>query len=584
MSAIRQPIIVVLGHVDAGKTSLLDKLRGTAVQRREAGGITQQIGASFFPKDVLKAICADLLDKYKIDVEIPGLLFIDTPGHEAFSNLRFRGGSAADIAILVVDITKGLEAQTFESIDILRGRKVPFIIALNKIDLLAGWISRSLTLEKDISSQEKATQDLLDNGIFSVMGQLSIIGLPSEVYYRASNFTKQIVMVPISATTGEGIPELLTIMLGLVQQYMKGKLKYEETPARGLVIEVKEEVGMGIVLNTIILNGRIQVNDEIVVGTDNGPVLSHVKALFMPKPLDEMRDPRDKFLPVKEITAAAGVSIFAPDVQGVLAGTPLLVVRNQQTIDEAKNFIDNEVKRAIIKTDKVGVVVKSDTLGSLEALLSQLERKGIQVRMADIGPVSKKDITEAEMVKEKDVYLGVVLAFNQKTLVENPVVPIFSGDVIYGIIDSYIKWTEQKRAEQLHASMETVKLPAMIKVMKGYIFRRSNPAVFGITVLGGKLRSKVPLMNSVGEEVGMVEQIQVEGNPVAELNLNEEAAISVKGVTIGRQIKEDEILYTLPNSAEAKFILDSKSIPNDLQELMKDIISIRRKVQMLYAY
>ena len=137
---LRQPVVVVLGHVDSGKTSLLDKMRGTAVQSREFGGITQHIGASLFPIETIKDITGNLYERIsKYETQIPGLLVIDTPGHEIFANLRMRGGSAADIAILVVDVNKGLEAQTIESIEILRKRKVPFVIALNKVDMLSGW-------------------------------------------------------------------------------------------------------------------------------------------------------------------------------------------------------------------------------------------------------------------------------------------------------------------------------------------------------------------------------------------------------------------------------------------------------------
>ncbi len=234
---LRQPVVVVLGHVDSGKTSLLDKIRGTAVQAREVGGITQHIGASFFPIDVIKQICGNLyLNLAKSEAQIPGLLVIDTPGHEVFANLRVRGGSAADIAIVVVDVNKGLEAQTIESIDILKKRKVPFVIALNKVDSISGWRNTgdNSLISKEIKKQDLVIQQRLDEKIYNVVGSLSRMGYISEAFWRVKDFTREFAVVPVSAVTGVGIPELLVVLVGLTQQYLGLKLERHEGPARGI--------------------------------------------------------------------------------------------------------------------------------------------------------------------------------------------------------------------------------------------------------------------------------------------------------------------------------------------------------------
>ncbi len=329
---IRQPVVVVLGHVDSGKTSLLDKIRGTGVQAREVGGITQHIGASFFPADTLKKICGPLLKSIGGgDVKVPGLLVIDTPGHEIFTNLRSRGGSAADISILVVDVQKGLEQQTYESLEILKLRKVPFVVALNKVDTIAGWkkgISSFVT--QSIKGQQKGTIDLLDEKIYTVVGSLSRAGFNSEALYRIKDFRKEVAIVPVSARSGEGIPELIAVLVGLTQVYLQKRLAVSsESTARGLVLEVKQEPGLGETANIILLDGKLSTGDHIVVAKKDGAISTKIKAIFLPKPLDEMRDPRDKFVSVDSITAAAGVKIVTPDLEGVLAGSPVWLRMSQ---------------------------------------------------------------------------------------------------------------------------------------------------------------------------------------------------------------------------------------------------------------
>lgn len=585
--SIRQPIVVVLGHVDSGKTSILDKIRGTAVQAREAGGITQHIGASFFPPETLKAICGPLLKAFGGDVRIPGLLVIDTPGHEAFSNLRQRGGSAADIAILVVDSTKGLEPQTYESIEILRQRKVPFMVALNKIDLLAGWRPMpNKPLLQSIKSQDKFTQEELDRAIYTVVGQLSQLGFQSEAFYRVKNFTREVAIVPVSAVTGEGIPELLAVLVGLTQEYMQKRLRYAGGPARGIVLEVREEPGLGPTANVILVNGVLKVGNRIALGTREGAIFTRVRALFMPKPLDEMRDPRDRFMPVGEVKAAAGVKVGAPNLEDVLAGSPLIGIEGEKDEKEAVEVIESEVKKVFIETDKLGIVLKADTLGSLEALIGMVRKKGIPIRIADIGPVTKRDAIQASIVREKDRYLGVILAFNVKVLEEAKSVPIFQDKVIYSLIDSYIEWVEREREAEARAIFSSFTMPAKFQVLKGFVFRRSNPAIFGIEVLVGKVKQKVRVMNAEGKEVGMIHQIQSQGQPVQEAVKGEQVAISMREPTVGRQIKEGEVLYTLPSSEEAR-LLSTKfrdRLSEEEQQVLDEIIKIRRRVHYLYGF
>ncbi|HEY1249498.1 MAG TPA: translation initiation factor IF-2, partial [Nitrososphaera sp.] len=400
---LRQPVVVVLGHVDSGKTSLLDKIRGTAVQAREVGGITQHIGASFFPIEIIKQISGNLyLNLAKSQAQVPGLLVIDTPGHEVFANLRIRGGSAADIAIVVVDANKGLEAQTIESLEILRRRKVPFVIALNKLDLISGWRNTGdNSLSNEILKQDQITQSILDEKIYGVVGSLSRLGYTSEAFWRVKDFTREVAVVPVSAATGRGIPELLVVLIGLTQQYLGQKLERHDGPARGIVLEVNEEIGLGPSANIIILDGILKQGASIIVAKRDASIVTKAKALLVPKPLDEMRDPRDKFMPVTEVAAAAGLKITSPDLEGVLAGSPIYVLEKKEDEARLKTMLHSEVNAAFINTESNGVTLKCDTIGSIEAITDMLNKANVAIQSADIGYITRRDVIAASAVKEK---------------------------------------------------------------------------------------------------------------------------------------------------------------------------------------
>ncbi|PIY60781.1 translation initiation factor IF-2, partial [Candidatus Woesearchaeota archaeon CG_4_10_14_0_8_um_filter_47_5] len=322
---IRQPLVVVIGHVDHGKTKLLDTIRGTAIGAGEKGGITQTIGASALPLSVLKKICGNLLDLTKKEITIPGLLFIDSPGHAAFTNLRKRGGNIANIAILVVDINEGFKPQTIESIDILKQYRTPFVVAANKIDLISGWKSNpDITLLKSIADQPPGVQETLSTKLYELVGALHEKGFGSERFDRIEDYTKQVALVPCSAKTREGIPELLMVLVGLAQRFLQGKLTCDEQGfAKGTILEVKDERGLGKTLDVILYDGCLKKNDVIVIGGVDQPVVTKVRALFVPAPLSDTRDKKSKYTQVNEIAAATGIKIIAPDIDAVVSGMPL---------------------------------------------------------------------------------------------------------------------------------------------------------------------------------------------------------------------------------------------------------------------
>ncbi len=593
---LRQPVVVVLGHVDSGKTSLLDKIRGTAVQAREVGGITQHIGASFFPIETIKEVTGPLFARLaKAETPIPGLLVIDTPGHEIFANLRMRGGSAADIAIVVADVNKGFEAQTIESLEILKKRKVPFVVALNKVDRVAGWRAQSRFISEEVKKQEPSVQAMLDEKIYTVVGSLSMNGFPSEAFWRVRDFTKEIAIVPVSARTGVGIPELLSVLVGLAQQYLAKRLERHEGAARGIVLEIKEEPGLGPSANIILLDGTIRQGDSIVVAKRDSAVVTRVKALLLPKALDEMRDPRDKFKPVNEVIAAAGLKVTSPDLEGVLAGSPLFVYeksRGDEELKRLKDIVEGEVKSAIVSTETTGVVLKCDTIGSLEAIIDLLKKDKVPIKTADIGSITRRDVIEAAAVKESDRYQGVVLGFNVKILddaekeAQNRGVMVFNERIIYNLVRGYVDWVAYQKEHEESILFNELPPVCKFQFMKGMVFRRNDPAVFGAEIQVGKLRQKVQVINEEGKKVGTVHQIQESGKSMEEATTNMQVAVSIKEPTIGRQINEGDVFYTDLNSRQAKQLIErfNHRLNEKEKEILNLVLALKRKGDPAFGY
>ncbi len=591
---IRQPIVSVLGHVDSGKTSLLDKVRGTGVQGREAGGITQHIGASFLPVETIQKICGPLYEKLsKVEHQIPGILVIDTPGHEIFTNLRSRGGSAADIAILVVDANRGFQPQTNESLKILESRKVPFVVALNKTDMVSGWKNTETQfISQSIKEQNVEVQNFLDEKIYNVVTALSILGYKSEAFYRIDDYKKEIAIVPVSAKTGVGIPELFAVLVGLTQQYLKEKLNQEEKSNRGIILEVNDEVGLGPTANMILIDGQMRKEDSIIAAKRDSVIVTKPKALLLPKPLDEMRDPRDKFKPVEYIQAAAGVKIASPDLDGVLPGSTLYAVSDDAEIEHFKKIIEDEMQSVFISTETNGVILKCDAIGSLEAITEMLRRQQIPISKADIGPVTRRDILEAMATKENDRHLGVILAFNVKVLqdaeteADSNHIKVFTDKIIYSLIDTYTQWVDDDKVDEENSVFKELTPISKFTFLKGFVFRNNNPAVFGIRVDVGQLRQKIPFMNKTGKKIGIIHQLQHDGKTVSVAKTGQEVACSVQNVTIGRQIVEEDVFYTLPSSSDAKQLVKRfmHKLSSEETDVLNEIIEIQRAIDPAYAY
>ncbi len=569
---IRQPIVMLAGHVDHGKSSLLEKIKGISIVKTEAGAITQSIKSYNVPLRTIKKICGDLLEQLNIKLTIPGLLFIDTPGHAAFQNLRKRGGNLADIAILVIDITKGIEEQTKECIQILKQYKTPFIIALNKLDLLPGWQNTGLSLIKAINNQAESVKIELDNRIYTIVGKLAELNFNSERFDRVEDYKKQIAIIPVSAKSGEGIQELLMVMTGLAQKFLEDELKTEvKGPGKAIVLEVREEKGLGECLDLILYDGTIKINDIFVVGDVNEPKTGRIKAIF--------ESEKGKLKKIEEAHAAIGLKINCTEITSVLPGMPLIIAKDN--VDRLKEDIKKEVQEVIIYKESDGIIVKADTLGSLEALVNLLKEKKVKIKSASIGEITKKDIAEAET--QKDELNRIILCFNVPKI-EPKDVKVISNEVIYRLIEDYGKWLKETKKEQETRILKSITSPAKIKILKGCVFRKSNPAIIGVNVLLGNLRNESHLINEEGKKISIIRGIQKDKKNIGEIKQGEDGAISLPNAVVGRQIFEDQTLYTDISEEEFRELKKLKSFLNAGQvEVMREIMEIKRNKNPLWG-
>jgi len=572
---IRQPIVTVCGHVDHGKTSILDKLRQSFVQESEAGGITQKISFTLYPAEKIKSACP-LIEKNKIKLDIPGFLFIDTPGHAAFTNLRKRGGSLADMAILVIDINEGIKPQTAEVIQILKHNKTPFIIALNKIDNISGWKTNMDEEIKDsIESQAGNIKNNFNEKYLTLVGSLQSHGFDADLYHKITDFKKKIALVPCSAKTGEGISELVMVLCGLSQKYLAGRLTLAKD-ARGVVLERKKEKDNPY-LESILYDGELSKHDQIAIAKLEGEALiTRIRVLEEIKPLS------DKFAPKEKITAATGLRMQIVEKADILPGMPFVVFRDNK--EEIDKIFRKQVTESI-KTSGQGVIAKADSLGSLEALLTMLHDERIPVVKAGIGSINKTDIASAKANLKINELDAVVIGFNieideeAKNLAKQTKgIKILKEKVIYKLIENLKEFRQERKKEiEKRRLMELTPL-AKASILHQFVFRNTNPAIFGVKIETGKLIQGMNLLDENNEKVGKIKNMQSEKKSVNEATEGQELAISMPGINFERRIKNIKFLYS--NITEAQFhkfkknkdLLSSKEV-----SLLQEIAEIKRE-------
>jgi translation initiation factor 5B len=582
----RKLIVTFLGHVDHGKTSLQDYIRNSSVCDREAGAITQHVGASTVPLNVIKCLCGDMLNTLKMELKFDGLLCIDTPGHAAFSSLRKRGGNLADIAVLVIDINQGIQPQTVEAIEILKNYKTPFIIAANKIDAMSGWrIQKGIPILKAVSTQDQRLITHFETKLYEIVGKLYEMGLNADRFDRVSDFTKQVGIVPTSAKTGEGMPELILMLAGLAQKYLENQLSDMDVShnGHGTILEIKEMQGVGTIMDVIVYDGHIRVGDNIVIGGVKEPIVSKVKSLFEPNDMQDMRDKKSKYKTVEEVNAACGVRIAANDIENAVSGMPIITC-NDSNLEDSKRKAQEEVEEVVIETDEKGIIIKADTLGSLEALIKLLHEKKIPIRHATVGKISKKDLMDAQANYEKDPLTCVILGFNIDIMPEarefqrETFVNVMTNSVIYRLIEEYEMW---KSAENRKMNMQKLSsLPSLSKIqlLKQYVFRQSSPFVCGMEVVLGVAKHDMRLINDKGEQITTLKSMQHEKETISEVKKGTQVSGSFPNLVYKRTIEGDEVLYSFVSESDFRKFKEYKDlIDSDSKEILKEIAEIMRK-------
>ncbi|MEM0139285.1 MAG: translation initiation factor IF-2 [Ferroplasma sp.] len=573
---LREPIVCVLGHVDHGKTTLLDDIRGTGIAKKEAGKITQKIGATEIDKKTLESIISSNFKN--IAIRIPGLLFIDTPGHVAFANMRAMGGALADIAILVIDINEGLKPQTIESIDILKKYKTPFVIAANKIDLIPYYIaSNESSFRGALSMQRQEYKDMLDEKIYKIINDLYIHGVSGDRYDRITDFKSTFAIVPISAKLNIGIPDILMVLTGLAQRFLEESIKFQGKSTRGSVIEVKKEESIGNTLDTILYQGVLHRGDLVAINTFSGPAITRVKAILVTGKKGVMEK--------SSVKAAAGIRILIADKLDVISGTSLIVIKGKNN-DAAFNELIKESKPNI-KLSESGITIKAEAVGSLEAVSYEMEQNRISIRDAQIGDITKRDIVNVSTLN--DPLNRVIIGFNvnissdAKEAMESNNVRVITGDVIYTIIDELNKWLDFKKKEIDEEKKNSKPIPSKLIIMPDYIFRAAKPVIAGIKILSGRVKVGDKLINGKNHYSGTIKSLRDGDVNKQHGDRGEELSCAIEGVTLNRQIFADEPLYVDVPESVVKELKDQELDP-DIRETMEELIKIKRKDEQFWGF
>lgn len=532
----RRPVVSVLGHVDHGKTALLDGIRESDIRNYEPGGITQHVEVTNVPSEVIESFIGN-----NYEVSVPGFVMIDTPGHGAFSVSRRRGGEFADIAVLVIDITNGVQPQTKESLEILRENKTPFVVALNKIDKLPGW-------NGSVEDSTDRFQSELRERTYKITGELHNFGFSSELYDNIGDFSDTVAMVPVSAQSMYGVDTVCSMIVGLTQEFLSGQLEVKEDDVSGVVLDLTNHQGFGTVVDVLLYEGRISEGDELFV--ENSSRKRKVRSILTPQDMGNSRRSSGSFRKASSITAATFARLALDNTDNIQTGDIM-------SSEEQKTGSDMEES---IEYDDKGVFVCAETTGSLAAIVEHMRDENYKVYDGKVGRVSKFDVTKVASMQKG--YHQVVISFgtdateSAEKFADEEDVKIVTGNVIHQLVDNYEEIYKSERFDDIE-SYENLELPARIKVLDEYVINRSNPAIVGVEVLEGCLQvgSKLTIgLEEYDDIIGTVQRIEVDGDTRESIDSGQRASLSISGCTVGRDFETDDILLGKISEKSARYI------------------------------
>lgn len=483
----RPPVVVVMGHVDHGKTSLLDTIRSTNVTAGEAGGITQKIGA------------------YQITTHQRSVTFIDTPGHEAFGQMRARGAKIADVAILVVAADDGMKPQTVEARRMIDEAKLPYGVAITKAD-------------KPEANVERVKKELAEADIL------------------AEDYGGKIPVIAVSAKTKEGIDDLLESILLLADIDAKRLQVNPNRPAVGTIIESHVDPQQGPLASVLIHTGTLRIGDEVIVGQVFGKIRS-------------LKNDMGKV--VKEAQPSTPVQILglkaAPQVGDILRVAPDEVkdlkkkvkshqmTRHLQTVVSRTSAgpLTKEEEEEKKKVQKLFVILKTDTVGSAEAILESLNKLpsqevSVEIVQRGLGIISEADILRAEAAKAMVYGFNVLVSPKAEQLARSKSIDIVASKVIYDLIDDVTK-----RLEEMLVPSTEVQEIGRLKIL-GVFRTEATFQVIGGKVTSGQLQlgATVDILHQDATIAhGTITQLQLNKQNTKEVPTGSECGMKVEGIT-----------------------------------------------------
>ena len=619
---MRQPIIAVLGHVDHGKTTLLDKIRSmdtsvkSDVVARESGSITQHVGATEIPAHALNQARNKLLEfakREQKEFQSRGIVFIDTPGHDAFTTIRTRGGNLANLAILIIDIADGIKPQTVECIELLHELEKDYVIVLSKIDRIHGWTTEeNRSFIESLQSQKPHAHEEFMKKIYELQGKFAEFGKNVYLYHENSNPKEDVSMVPISAIDGEGLDDLLFVIMEMSERFLAKDLTSTRAACEATIIEVKKEKGLGDTLDVLLTNGTLRQGEEFLFVNENeGYSESKIRNILRPKPFFEMKSAGNQWESVSDVQAAAAIKLIGPNFSGAVTGLPLLLKRDLQDKEFAKRWlaiVDEYQGRKLTgrceQCDELlyisdfdahketedcrnanispkGILVKADSTGGIEALVNELKKENIPVRYSGTGPLLKREINDI-IHQQEDQLFRAVLCFNVKInplaeeLAQKHHIEIFQHDIVYALKDRFLEWREEQYSILNKEKDKELMLPGEFLFLADHTFNKKSPAIIGVRILNGKIQVGQRILNTEGNSIGLVQSIRLKGEAAFSAKKGDEVAIGIKGGNVDRNLHPEHTYLADIDSKHAS-TLRKRKLAIDVQEILEKLQQLHRK-------